>query len=79
MLSAVSPKSTDAFQLYSQAWGIPGDPHSIKFFPGSSAGKESAGDAGDPGWTSGSGRSPGEGNGNPLQYSGLENPMDRGA
>ena len=35
--------------------------------------------AGDAGLLSGSGRSPGEGNGNPLQYSCLENPMDRGA
>ena len=38
-----------------------------------------AGDAGDTGLIPGSGRSPGEGNGNPLQYSCLENPMDRGA
>ena len=37
------------------------------------------GDAGDAGLISGSGRSPGEGNGNPLQYSCLGNPMDRGA
>jgi len=36
------------------------------------------GDVGDAGLISGSGRSPGEGNGNPLQYSGLENSMDRG-
>ena len=35
--------------------------------------------AGDPGLIPGSGRSPGEGNGNPLQYSCLENPMDGGA
>ena len=35
--------------------------------------------AGDPGSIPGSGRSPGEGNGHPLQYSCLENPMDRGA
>ena len=35
--------------------------------------------AGDPGSIPGSGRSPGEGNGNPLHYSCLENPMDRGA
>ena len=35
--------------------------------------------AGDAGLISGSGRSPGEGNGDPLQYSCLENPMDRGA
>ena len=41
--------------------------------------KESACNAGDPGSIPGSGRSPGEGNGNPLQYSCLENPMDRGA
>ena len=46
---------------------------------GNSDGKESACDAGDPGPVSGSGRPPGEGNGNPLQYSCLEDPMDRGA
>ena len=38
-----------------------------------------AGDPGDTGSVPGSGRSPGEGNGNPLQYSCLENPIDRGA
>ena len=48
-------------------------------FPGGSDGKESACKAGDPGSIPGWGRSPGEGNGNPLQYSSLENPMDRGA
>ena len=48
-------------------------------FPNSSAGKESAWHAGDPGSNPGLGRSPGEGNVNPLQYSCLENPMDRGA
>ena len=42
-------------------------------------GKESACNVGDPRSTPGLGRSPGEGNGNPLQYSWLENPMDRGA
>ena len=41
--------------------------------------KESAYNAGDLGSTPGLGRSPGEGNGNPLRYSCLENPMDRGA
>ena len=46
---------------------------------GSTDGKESACNAGDPGSIPGLGRSPGEGNGNPLQYSYLENPMDRGA
>ena len=48
-------------------------------FPGDSDGKESAFNSGDPGWIPGSGRSPGEGNGNPLLYSCLENSMDRGA
>ena len=48
-------------------------------FPGSSDGKESAYNAGDPGSVSGLGKSPEEGNGNPLQYSCLENSMDRGA
>ena len=48
-------------------------------FPGGSDGKESACNAGDLGSISGLGRSPGEGNGNPLQYSGLENSMDRRA
>ena len=47
--------------------------------PYSSVGKESASNAGDPGSIPGSGRSPGEGNGNPIQYSCLKNPMDRGA
>ena len=42
-----------------------------------SVGKESACNAGDPGSIPGSGRFPGEGNGNPLQYSWLENPTDR--
>ena len=46
--------------------------------PGGSDSKESACDAGDPGSIPGWGRSPGEGNGNPLQYSCLENPMDGG-
>ena len=47
-------------------------------FPGGSAGKESACNEGDHGSVAGSGRSPGGGHGNPLQYSCLENPMDRG-
>ena len=48
-------------------------------FPGYSGGKESACSAGDPGSIPGLGRSPGEGNGYPLQYSCLDNSMDRGA
>ena len=47
--------------------------------PGGSDSKVSAYNAGDLGSTPGSGRSPREGNGNPLQYSCLENPMDGGA
>ena len=48
-------------------------------FPGGSEDKASACNAGDPSLIPGLGRSPGEGNGNLLQYSCLENPMDRGA
>ena len=47
-------------------------------FPGGSEVKAPARNAGDLGLIPGLGRSPGEGNGNPLQYSCLENPMDRG-
>ena len=48
-------------------------------FPHRSVGKESACNAGDPGSIPGMGKSPGEGNGNPLHYYYLQNPMDRGA
>ena len=48
-------------------------------FPGGSDSKKSACNARDPGLIPGLGRPPGEGNGYPLQYSCLENPMDRGA
>ena len=50
----------------------------VEGFPGGSSGKESACNAGDTISIPGSGRSPGKGHGNPLQYSCLENPMDRG-
>ena len=50
----------------------------FNFILDGSDGKESACNAGDPDLIPGSGRSPGEGNGNPLQYSCLENPKDRG-
>ena len=55
--------------LFKTTWG----------FPGGSEGKASACSAGDPGSMPGLGRSPGEGNGNPLQYSCLENSVDWGA
>ena len=51
----------------------------VGVFPGSSEAKASACNEGDLGSIPRSGRSPREGNGNPLQYSCLENPMDRGA
>ena len=54
-------------------------PKGFKGFPGSSHSKESACSVGDPDLIPGLRRSPGEGNGYPLQYSCLENPMDRGA
>ena len=53
--------------------------HLLLGFLGGSDGKESACNAGDLGSITVLGRSPGEGNGNPLQYSWLENSMDRGA
>ena len=52
--------------------------HTTRDFPGSSDGKASAYNAGDQGSIPGSGRSPGEGNSNPLQYSCLGNSIDRG-
>ena len=54
-------------------------PHATSGFPGGSDGKESACNAADLGSIPGLGRFPGDGNGNPLQYSCLENPKDRGA
>ena len=51
--------------------------HVLQDFPGGSDGKESACNAGDPGSIPGWGRFPGEGNGYPLQYSCLKNPMDK--
>ena len=51
----------------------------VMSFPGGSDGKKSASNVGDLGSIRGLGRSPGEGNGNPLQNSSLENSKDRGA
>ena len=73
--------------LYLALGGLPNQPFRGKIchlqaflgFPGGSDAKQSACNAGDPGLIPGSGRCPGEGNGNPLQYSGLEKPKDRGA
>ena len=52
--------------------------HLSKDFPGGLDSKASVYNEGDPGSIPGSGRSPGEGNGNPLQYYCLENPVDGG-
>ena len=61
-------------------WNVVNHPlASSRGFPGGSAGKKSACSVGDLGSIPGLGRSPGKENGYPLQYSGLENPMDRGA
>ena len=79
--SLMSPALTGRFFTTSATWEAPiyflslaqGD------FPGGSEVKVSACNAGNLGSIPGSGRSPGEANGNPLQYSCLENPTDRGA
>ena len=60
-------------------YGISGLVRRPQVLPRWLSGKESTFQAGDTGLIPGSGRSPGEGNGNPLQYSCLGNPMDRGA
>ena len=78
-----SPKIHIPFSkmCFQDLWDL--NPNSFKFcllssFPGGSEVKVSACNAGDQGSIPGSERSPGEGNGNPLQYSCLENPTDRG-
>ena len=68
----MADKAEDCVRSWEASYAKPG-------LPGGSDGKESACNTGDPGSIPGSGRSPREGNGNPLQYSYLENPMDRGA
>ena len=72
MHTSIATTSVDEQQAYFPLPLLPRD------FPGDSGGEVSAYNAGDLGSTPGLGRSPGEGNGNPLQYSCLENPMDRG-
>ena len=68
--AAMKLKDTCSFE--EKLWSILG-------FPGGSEVKASAWNSGDLGSIPGSGRSPGEGNGNPLQYSSLENTMEGGA
>ena len=71
-----STLTAPSFRILNNSAGILSPPLG---FPHSSVGKESPFNAGDPGLIPGSGRSSGEGNGNPLQYSCLEHAMDRGA
>ena len=63
----------------SEHWYHLSDMISNHFLPGGSDGKMSAYNVGDLGSIPGLGKSSGEGNGNPLHYSRLENPVDRGA
>ena len=67
------------FQIISYLFSSSQMVHFLKDFPGGSDRKASVYNAGDLGLIPGLGRSPGEGNGNPLQYCCLANPMDRGA
>ena len=69
------PQFIPLTQLYPHALSFPPPPIIEVHFPGGSDGKASAYNVGDPGSIPGWGRSSGEGNGNPLQYSCLENPM----
>ena len=71
--------SLEIFDVNTWILVFKGFPAGAGGFPGGSEVKASASNVGDPGSIPGSGRSPGEGNGNPLQYSCLENPMDRGS
>ena len=77
--SDLSLKITSCEKSQTHPTGLITTRHIMGGFPGSSDGKASAYKAGDLGSIPGSGRSPGEGNGNTLQYSCLENPTDQGA
>ena len=85
MHSSFSTGQTEQMKRYSEfilqadGWEKSMLQHIRSGFPGGSEVKVSAWNAGDLGLILGSGRSPGEGNGNPLQYSCLENPMEGGA
>ena len=76
---APGPPLLSAEEVMNEWMNRPWTGRTLKSFPGGSDGKEPACNAGDRGSVPGLGKSPGEGNGNPLQYSYLENPMDRGA
>ena len=77
-LPFLNPAWTSGSSRFTDCWSLAWRILSITLLdlPGGSDGKASAYNAGDPGSIPGLGRSPGEGNGNPLQYSCLENPKD---
>ena len=79
MLASSKGTYTTSRSVTPKAPALAGWFFATKGFPCISVGKEPAYNAGDPGLIPGSGRFPGKGNDNPLQYSCLENPMDRGA
>ena len=70
---------SDTTEVTERGKGGERERETVQDFPGGSDSKVSAYNVGDLGSIPGSGRSSGEGNGNPLQYSCLENPMDGGA
>ena len=75
----LKPKDKLRYKAKSRfSWNFNSQVYAPKDFPGGSDGEVSAYNARDPGSIPGLGRSPGEGKGNPLQYSCLENPMDGG-
>ena len=78
-MGCLTLESVFANALFSADYGLFDQSLSKQGFPGGSDGKASACNAGNPGSMPGSERSSGEGNGYPLQYSGLEISMDRGA
>ena len=78
-MSSLFARQISPFHLGAFISGFGNHSAHTKGFPGGSDGKESACHTGDLGSILGLGRSSGEGNGNPLQYSYLENSMDRGA
>ena len=73
------PKRAEGLPLLSPAWQVYWDVIDIQGFPGGSVVRNPPASVGDVGFIPASGGCPGEGNGNPLQYSCLENPMDKGA
>ena len=79
LLPVLSGLRDFSFPIRNRARALGSEKEAFQPVDQGSMGRESACSAGDLVWIPDVGRSPGEGNGNPLQYSRLENPMDRGA